>query len=91
MKKFEKIYVGKGRNPQPEMEITRITVKMSELQSLIYEYNDNQYVTLEVRKMKSADNYGNTHTVYGSRLVEETTPKPRRRKKAPAQTEEVPF
>ena len=80
MKKFEKVYVGKGLNPQDGMEITRVTLKMSDLEKLAYEFEGNKLVTLEVARMKQADPYGKTHTVYGSVLAEEPKAKPRRKK-----------
>ncbi len=79
MKKFEKVYVGKGLNPQDGMEITRVTLRMSELEKLAYEFEGNKLVTLEIARMKQADPYGKTHTVYGSVLAEEPKAKPRRK------------
>jgi hypothetical protein len=38
IKKFEKVCVGKGHMPQERMDITRITLKMEELQKLVYEF-----------------------------------------------------
>ena len=79
MKKFEKVYVGKGHNPQEGLDIIRITVKMAELQKLAYEYEGEKMVTLEVARMKEADQFNRTHTVYGSVLVEEKPQKKARK------------
>lgn len=76
MKKFEKVYVGKGHNPHADLEITRITVRIDELQKLAYELKGNKLVTLEVARLKEADQFGRTHTVYGSVLKEEDKPAP---------------
>jgi hypothetical protein len=81
MKKFEKIYVGKGQNPQPGLEITRITLKMAELEKLSYEYEGEKLVTLEVAKMKTPDQFNRTHTVYGTVLQEEKPPAKRKTRK----------
>lgn len=78
MTKFEKIYVGKGTMPQEGMEIIRFTIKMEALEQLVYEYEGEKMVTLEVAKMKQADNYDRTHTVYGT--VKNTVPTPQKNK-----------
>ncbi len=75
MKKFEKIYVGKGHMPKEGMDIVRITLKMEDLKQLIYEYEGSEMVTLEVAKMKKADNFDRTHTVYGTVVAQEEKPK----------------
>lgn len=82
MKKFEKVYVGKGHNPQADLEITRITVRIDELQKLAYELKGQKLVTLEIARLKEADQFGRTHTVYGSVLKkEEDKPAPKKTRK----------
>lgn len=73
MKKFKKVYVGKGQMPKEELPITRITMKMEDLRKLAYEFEGQQMVTVEVAKMKKPDNYNRTHTVYGTVIADETT------------------
>ncbi len=41
-----------------------ITLKMEELQKLVYEYEGAQMVTIEVTRMKEPDTFGRTHTAY---------------------------
>ncbi len=85
MKKFEKVYVGKGHMPQEGMDIVRITLKMEELQKLAYEYEGEQLVTIEVSPMKNPDSFGRTHTAYVNvRVEEEEKPKKKTRKKSSA-------
>ncbi len=81
MKKFEKIYVGKGHMPKEGMDIVRITLKLEDIKELIYEYEGTQMVTLEVARMKTPDNFGRTHTVYGTVFTQEETPKKKTRRK----------
>ncbi len=91
MRKFEKIYVGKGIQNENGLEIIKVNLKMSDLEKLIYEYDGQKYVTLEVARMKEADNYNKTHTVYGSFMVEETVAAPAKKKstRKPKTTTEV--
>jgi len=79
MKKFEKVYVGKGHMPQEGMDITRITLKMEELQKLVYEFEGTQMVTIEVARMKEPDTYGRTHTAYARVEVPQQEEKPRKK------------
>ncbi len=79
MKKFEKVYVGKGQMPKENLPITRITMKMDDLKKLAYEFEGQEMVTVEVAKMKSPDNYNRTHTVYGTVIREEKEVKPRKK------------
>jgi len=76
MKKFRKVYVGKGQMPKEELPITRITMKMEDLKKLAYEFEGQQMVTVEVAKMKKPDNYNRTHTVYGTVITDETPLEP---------------
>jgi hypothetical protein len=82
MKKFEKIYVGKGRLPQEGMEIVRVTLSVEDLNKLTYEFEGNKYVTLEIARMKQPDGFGRTHTAYGSVLQQEPQRKRSRRQTA---------
>jgi hypothetical protein len=80
---FEKIYVGKGKNPQPW--VTRLTLNVDELVKHAHEYEGKQFVTIEVVQLKEPDNFGRTHAAYISKRAEsEEQPeetKPSRRKK----------
>lgn len=79
MKKFEKVYVGKGQMPKEGLDITRITMKMEDLKKLAYKFEGQEIVTVEVAKMKKPDNYNRTHTVYGTVITEETPQEPRKK------------
>ncbi len=58
------------------MDITRVTLKMEELQKLVYEYEGTQMVTIEVARMKEPDTFGRTHTAYARvEVPQETKPK----------------
>ena len=48
--------------PWEGMGITRITLKMEELQKLVYEFEGTQMVTIEVARVKEPDTFGRTHT-----------------------------
>ncbi len=66
MKNFKKVYVGKGKQATNGLEVTKVTLRVADLEQLIYEFEGHKYVTLEVARMKQADNYNRTHSVYGS-------------------------
>ena len=74
MTTFSKIYVGKGQAAPNKPKTTRITLRMEELQQLVYEFKGQQLVTLEVAEMKSPDDYNRTHTVYGTRREKHILP-----------------
>ena len=63
MKSFKKNYIGKGTQVE-NMEIVKVTLKVEEVLNHKHEYNGNEYITLEVAKMKQADNFGRSHTAY---------------------------
>ena len=69
MKKFQKHFVGKGKQVEG-LQIIKVTVNMSELNDLSYEFNGETYATFEVARMKTADQYGREFTVYVSRKEE---------------------
>ena len=64
MKKFEKVYVGKGHMPKEDLDIIRITIDLDEIKELAYEFEGKTMVTLEVARMKEPDTFGRTHTAY---------------------------
>ncbi len=71
MKKFKKVFVGKGKTNKRNKSV-RVTMKLSELVKLAYEFNNQSLVTVNVSKMKNADPYQRTHTVYASLQKENT-------------------
>jgi len=86
MKTFTKNYIGKGKKVA-NLDIVKITCKLEDLQKFAYFYKDgpDEYVTFEVAKMKSPDNFGRDYTVYVT--TEDEAPQeeaPKRKDKAPA-------
>ena len=62
---FSKKYIGKGKQVE-NMEIVEVSLKIAELQNHSFEYEGETYVKFNVSKLKEADQYGKTHTVYVS-------------------------
>ena len=102
MKTFVKYYIGKGKQIAG-LDIVKITCKLEDLAKFAYDYDGTEYVTFEIAKMKTPDNFGRTHTAYVSQkeeaelpvLKQETkTAKPAKKsKRVPATIEEdnLPF
>ena len=84
MKTFKKYYVGKGKQVKG-LPIIKVTCTMDDLNALCYEYDGTLYITFEVAKMKSPDQFGREYTVYVNRKEdsqdepkdEKNTPKPK--------------
>ena len=70
MKKFTKNYIGKGTQVAG-LEIVKVTLKVEELLKVTHEFNGVEYLTFELAKMQSKDDYGRTHTAYVSVRDEE--------------------
>lgn len=67
---YEKIYIGKGTQV-PNLQITRVTLKLEEVQKIAYERDGVWYVTFEVAKLKEADKYGRQFTCYFSKKTDQ--------------------
>ena len=65
MKKYNKTYIGKG-TAVAGMEIVKVTLKVEELLKVTHEFQGVKYLTFELAKMQSTDDYGRTHTAYVS-------------------------
>ena len=65
MKKYNKSYIGKG-TAVAGMDIVKITLKVEELLKVTHEFEGVKYLTFELAKMQSKDDYGRTHTAYVS-------------------------
>ncbi len=74
MKNFIKHFVGKGKQVG-ELQIIKVTVKLEDLQKYAYQYDNVQFVTFEIAKMKTPDNFGRDYTAYVSVLQESPVPK----------------
>jgi len=72
MKKYIKNYIGKGTE-NTNLGIIKVTLKMDQAESFIYEKDGNRYLTFEISKLKEADKFNRTHTCYVTKLQEETT------------------
>lgn len=68
MKKFVKTYVGKGKSTP--MGIIKVHLLVSELMKFAHQFNDQDYVNIEIARLKSPDNFGRDYTVYVNSLVE---------------------
>ena len=73
MKTFVKNYIGKGKQVAG-LNIAKITCKLEDLQKFAYQYDGIDYVTFEVAKMKTPDNFGRDYTVYVSQKEEVEEP-----------------
>jgi len=91
---YEKIYIGKGTQVQ-NLPISRVTLKLEEVEKIAYERDGVKYVTFEVAKLKEADKFGRSYTCYYSKKVaqaNEPAPKKTRTRKPKAEeTETIPF
>ncbi len=86
MKTFVKHYIGKGKQV-PGLTIAKCTCKLADLENFSYEYEGVRFVTFEVAKMKTADNFGRDFTLYISRKEDsgtEATSKKSKREVEPA-------
>jgi len=98
MKKFVKNYIGKAKKVEG-LEIIKLNLKIADLVKFAHKYNDEDYISLEVAKLQTPDNFGHDYTVYVNRLeeeqVNEPTPAPKKQTKkskaAKQESSEVPF
>ena len=96
MKKFVKNYIGKAKKVEG-LEIIKINLKIADLVKFAHKYNDEDYISLEVAKLQTPDNFGHDYTVYVNRLEEEQVKEPapvpapkKQTKKSKASKQEVP-
>jgi len=83
MKTFVKNYIGKGKQVAG-LSIAKVTCKVEDLVKYAYEYDGVEYVTFEVAKMKTPDNFGRDYTVYVSQKEEVEEPQSKRKDAAPS-------
>ena len=89
MKNFVKIYIGKGKKIEG-LEIIKINLKIEDLAKFSHKYNDEDYITLEIAKMKSPDKFGHDYTVYVNRLEESEVNEPAKEKETPKRNATLP-
>jgi phage protein D len=70
MKKFVKNYIGKGKQVEG-LSIIKVNLKISDILKFAHNYNDEDYISLEIARLQTPDNFGNAYTVYVNRLEEE--------------------
>ena len=75
MKKFVKNYIGKAKKVEG-LEIIKLNLKIADLVKFAHKYNDEDYISLEVAKLQTPDNFGHDYTVYVNRLEEEQVKEP---------------
>ena len=87
MKRFQKNYIGKGREVSTKsgqvLDIVKITLNVEEMMKFVHEYKEKEYITFEVATLRNEDQFGHTHTVYTTTL-EETEEAPQEEKPAEA-------
>jgi hypothetical protein len=103
MKTFVKNYIGKGKKVEG-LEIIRISFKIADLVKFSHKFKDEDFITMEIAKLKSTDAFGHDYTAYVNRLEEQETATPTqdekpakksvkrtRKAEAVASQDEVPF
>ena len=65
MKKYTKNYIGKGTQVVG-MDIVKVNLKVEDLLKFTHMFNEVEYISFEIAKMQSKDDYGRTHTCYVS-------------------------
>ena len=75
MKNFVKYYIGKGKKIEG-LEIIKINFKIEDLVKFSHKYKDEDYISLEIAKLKSPDQFGHDYTAYVNRLEESEVNEP---------------
>ena len=75
MKKFVKNYIGKAKKVEG-LEIIKLNLKIADLVKFAHKYQEEDYISLEVAKLQTPDNFGHDYTVYVNRLEEEQVKEP---------------
>ncbi len=68
---YEKIYLGKGTQV-PNLQIAKITMKLEDVEKIVYERDGVKYISFEVAKLREPDKFGRTFTCYHSKKVNES-------------------
>ncbi|MCX6251372.1 MAG: hypothetical protein NTX61_11545 [Bacteroidetes bacterium] len=82
MKNFVKNYIGKGKKIEG-LEIIKINFKIEDLVKFSHKYKDEDYISIEIAKLKSPDQFGHDYTAYVNRLEETKTIETVKLKSAP--------
>ncbi len=81
MKTFEKNYIGKGKQVA-SMDIVRISCRIEDIIKHAHQYKDEEWISFEVARLQNPDQFGNTHTAYVNKLVDDPQDS-KKQKKAP--------
>lgn len=73
--KTTKKYIARGRQVGT-LDIVSFTVSLEALQEIAHEYEGKLYVSFEVARLKEADKFGKTHTLYQYIKEKETVQEP---------------
>ena len=94
MKKFEKVYIGKGTQV-PGLDIIKVVLPTAGLKPACFVMKDIQYLSFEVAKLVAPDKFGRTHTCYYSvktDVPDVVAPKKTKKPKKPqAASKDLPF
>ena len=75
MKNFVKNYIGKGKKVEG-LEIININFKIEDLVKFSHKFKDEDYISLEIAKLKRPDQFGHDYTAYVNRLEESEVNEP---------------
>ncbi len=64
MKKFSKVFVGKGVQNEKIDSIVRVTLDVETMSQFFHEFNGKEYLTFEIARLQEPDKFGRTHTAY---------------------------
>jgi hypothetical protein len=78
---YKRNYIGKGTHVAG-MDFVKVTLKVEELLKLTHEFQGIEYLTFELAKMQSKDEYGRTHTAYVSVREDAAEEEPKADRKA---------
>lgn len=97
MKTFVKNYIAKGKKIE-NLDIVKVTFRIADLVKFAHQYKGEDFVTVEIARLKSPDQFGHDYTAYVNRLEEVAEPAPAekpaktsRKKARKEETQEVPF
>ena len=98
METYKKNYIGKGTENANIQNVVRMTFKVEDVLRFKHEYEGVEYITFEMGPLKSADQFGRTHTAWVStreevEAVAEPKPAPKRKKRVKPEPagEALPF
>jgi len=73
MKTFVKKYIGKGKkvdNPKLNSEVVEVALSLEEIQKYTFKKDGKEWIKFAIGQRQNPDNYGKTHNVWVTTLVE---------------------